>query len=80
MLDPVSVLAVAMMITIYDRHAYLQAIGEFILTDPDMKIKPRGKIYSINEGYEGQWDEAVKKYVQSKKFPQVSSAECVGID
>lgn len=63
-----------MMITIYDRHfTSSKAIGEFILTDPDMKIKPRGKIYSINEGYENQWDEAVKKYVQSKKFPQVSS-------
>lgn len=37
-----------------------------------MKIKPRGKIYSINEGYEAQWDEAVKEYVKSKKFPQVS--------
>lgn len=39
-----------------------------------MKIKPRGKIYSINEGYESQWDEAVKKYVHSKKFPQVSTS------
>ena len=49
-----------------------QAIGEFILTDPEMKIKPRGKIYSINEGYESQWDESVKKYVNLKKYPQVS--------
>uniref|UniRef100_A0A131Y1T9 Fructose-1,6-bisphosphatase isozyme 2 n=1 Tax=Ixodes ricinus TaxID=34613 RepID=A0A131Y1T9_IXORI len=46
------------------------AIGEFILTDPDMKIKPRGKIYSINEGYAGSWDPAVKEYVESKKFPK----------
>lgn len=26
------------------------SLGEFVLTDPNMKIKPRGKIYSINEG------------------------------
>lgn len=26
------------------------SIGEFILTDPNMKIPSRGKIYSINEG------------------------------
>lgn len=26
------------------------SLGEFILTDPDMRVKPRGKIYSINEG------------------------------
>ena len=36
-----------------------------------MRIKPRGKIYSINEGYEAQWDEAVTEYVKSKKHPQV---------
>ncbi|KAJ6221194.1 hypothetical protein RDWZM_007006 [Blomia tropicalis] len=50
------------------------AIGEFILTDPDMRIKPRGKIYSINEGYEAQWDEAVTEYVKSKKHPQTGKA------
>lgn len=49
------------------------SIGEFILTEPDMKVKPRGNIYSINEGYEKQWDEAVKEYVTSKKYPKVIS-------
>jgi len=48
---------------------YDPAIGEFILTDPNMTIKERGKIYSINEGYESQWDEAVKEYIKSKKYP-----------
>jgi len=43
------------------------AIGEFVLTDPNMKIKPRGKIYSLNEGYANKWDAAVKEYVNSKK-------------
>merc|ERR1719391_1701720 len=43
------------------------SIGEFVLTDPDMKCKPRGKIYSINEGYENKWEPAVKEYVKSKK-------------
>ncbi|XP_066994079.1 fructose-1,6-bisphosphatase 1 [Anabrus simplex] len=47
------------------------AIGEFILTDIDMKIPQRGKIYSINEGYSYMWDEAIKEYVESKKNPQV---------
>jgi fructose-1,6-bisphosphatase I len=50
------------------------AIGEFILTDPNMQIKKRGKIYSINEGYEGQWDDAVKEYVRSKKYPSSGKA------
>jgi len=45
------------------------AIGEFILTDARMAVPPRGKIYSINEGYAGSWDDAVKEYVESKKNP-----------
>jgi len=43
------------------------SIGEFVLTDADMTLKPRGKIYSINEGYEEKWEDAVKEYVKSKK-------------
>lgn len=43
------------------------SMGEFVLTDPNMKCKPRGKIYSINEGYEEKWEPAVKEYVKSKK-------------
>eukprot|EP00096_Caligus_rogercresseyi_P009009 TRINITY_DN297_c0_g1_i1.p1 TRINITY_DN297_c0_g1~~TRINITY_DN297_c0_g1_i1.p1 ORF type:complete len:344 (+),score=122.79 TRINITY_DN297_c0_g1_i1:99-1130(+) len=44
------------------------AIGEFVLTDRNMKIAPRGKIYSINEGYQSKWTEpGVKVYVDSKK-------------
>jgi fructose-1,6-bisphosphatase I len=43
------------------------SLGEFVLTDADMKCKSRGKIYSINEGYEEHWEPAVKEYVKSKK-------------
>ena len=53
-----------------------QAIGEFLLTERDIRCKPRGKIYSLNEGYEKYWDEATKEYVKSKKFPAVSSTNC----
>lgn len=38
-----------------------------------MKIKPRGKIYSLNEGYAKYWGDAVKEYVRRKKFPEVNS-------
>ena len=38
-----------------------------------MKIKPRGKIYSINEGYAKYWYDPVIDYVDSKKNPKVSS-------
>jgi len=50
---------------------FLQSVGEFVLTERDLKIKPKGKIFSINEGYAKYWDPAIKEYVDRKKFPQV---------
>ena len=52
----------------------LQMIGEFILTEKSIKIKNRGKIYSMNEGYEAKWLPAVKDYVHQKKYPTSGSA------
>merc|ERR1712242_13675 len=54
------------------------SIGEFVLTDPDMRYKPRGKIYSINEGYEERWDPAVKEYVKSKKQGKAYGGRYIG--
>jgi len=51
-----------------------QAIGEFILVDRDVKIKKKGKIYSLNEGYALYFDPAVTEYLQKKKFPEVQYA------
>ena len=51
--------------------SFAQSIGEFVLTDCDMKIKPRGKIYSINEGYYKYFDQETKDYVESVKNPKV---------
>lgn len=57
-------------------HSFLldPSIGEFILTERNMRIKPKGQIYSINEGYEKQWDEPVKEYIKSKKYPKTGKA------
>jgi len=43
------------------------SIGEFVLTDPNMKIPKKGKIYSLNEGYEKKWEPAIYEFVRSKK-------------
>lgn len=51
-----------------------QAIGEFILVDKDVKIKKKGNIYSLNEGYAKDFDPVVTEYVQRKKFPPVSES------
>uniref|UniRef100_UPI00358E8904 fructose-1,6-bisphosphatase 1-like n=1 Tax=Myxine glutinosa TaxID=7769 RepID=UPI00358E8904 len=49
-------------------------IGEFILVDRNVKIKKKGKIFSLNEGYAKFFDPAVTEYVQRKKFPEDGSA------
>merc|ERR1712018_493451 len=55
------------------------AIGEFVLTDPKMTIPKRGKIYSINEGYENKWEPAIFEYVKSKKIgPKPYGARYIG--
>jgi hypothetical protein len=54
-----------------------KAIGEFILVDRNVKIKKKGNIYSLNEGYAKDFDPAIAEYVQRKKFPPVSEG-CQG--
>ncbi|NWX88386.1 F16P1 bisphosphatase, partial [Nothoprocta pentlandii] len=50
------------------------AIGEFILVDRDVKIKKKGSIYSLNEGYAKYFDPAVTDYLKKKKFPEDGSS------
>jgi len=45
------------------------ALGEFILTHPDMKMPTKRAIYSVNEGNSLYWTEPVKEYFQSLKYP-----------
>ena len=41
-----------------------ESVGEFVLTQPNMKIPTRGKpIYSINEANRWQWDESLREYI-----------------
>lgn len=48
------------------------SIGEFILSDDDIKIPEYGTIYSINEGSYNSWAEGLKKYI---KYCQVEDPE-----
>uniref|UniRef100_A0A1A9V8B9 Fructose-1,6-bisphosphatase isozyme 2 n=1 Tax=Glossina austeni TaxID=7395 RepID=A0A1A9V8B9_GLOAU len=50
---------------------YDPAIGEFILTEPNMRVPEKGKIYSINEGYAADWDSGIFQYVAAKKDPSL---------
>lgn len=38
-----------------------------------MKIKKKGKIYSLNEGYAQHFYPDVSEYLQKKKFPEVKT-------
>ncbi|KAI0244774.1 Fructose-1,6-bisphosphatase [Massospora cicadina] len=51
------------------------AIGEFVLTHPDIRIPSRGKIYSVNEGNAIYWDNACKEYFNGIKFPSAESGK-----
>eukprot|EP00184_Porphyridium_aerugineum_P008048 CAMPEP_0184692176 /NCGR_PEP_ID=MMETSP0313-20130426/764_1 /TAXON_ID=2792 /ORGANISM="Porphyridium aerugineum, Strain SAG 1380-2" /LENGTH=397 /DNA_ID=CAMNT_0027149987 /DNA_START=104 /DNA_END=1297 /DNA_ORIENTATION=- len=49
------------------------SIGEFVLTNYDMKIPENGKIYSVNEANSNNWDPAMKEYIESCKKKGYSS-------
>lgn len=45
------------------------ALGEFILTHPDMRIPKKRAIYSVNEGNSLYWTDKTKAYFESLKYP-----------
>jgi fructose-1,6-bisphosphatase I len=59
------------------------SVGEFLLSNPDIRTPARGHIYSVNEGNYFKWSEGVKRYVDWAKMedPETSrpySARYVG--
>lgn len=49
------------------------AIGEFVLTHPNVRIPARGKIYSFNEANSDNWDPVLQDYIRSMKKRGYSS-------
>ena len=45
------------------------ALGEFILTHPNMRVPKQRAIYSVNEGNSLYWEAPVKEYFESLKYP-----------
>ncbi|KAF2434517.1 inositol phosphatase [Tothia fuscella] len=45
------------------------ALGEFILSHPNMRCPQSRAIYSVNEGNSLYWEDPVKEYVNSLKYP-----------
>ncbi len=49
-------------------------IGEFLLTEPKMKIPAKGNIYSINEGNESKWlNSGVNDYIKACKVKAMAA-------
>ncbi|KAK9464614.1 fructose-1,6-bisphosphatase class 1/Sedoheputulose-1,7-bisphosphatase [Lipomyces arxii] len=46
------------------------ALGEFILTHPDMKLPEKRSIYSVNEGNTVYWDKPTQEYFHELKYPK----------
>ena len=40
------------------------AIGEFLLSHPNVRLPERPKYYSVNQGYEKYWTEGVRRYTR----------------
>lgn len=40
------------------------SLGEFILTEENVKIPERGSVYSVNEGNFWQWEESFREYIR----------------
>eukprot|EP00747_Dinoflagellata_sp_TGD_P137281 gnl/TRDRNA2_/TRDRNA2_175667_c0_seq3.p1 gnl/TRDRNA2_/TRDRNA2_175667_c0~~gnl/TRDRNA2_/TRDRNA2_175667_c0_seq3.p1 ORF type:complete len:469 (-),score=114.00 gnl/TRDRNA2_/TRDRNA2_175667_c0_seq3:55-1461(-) len=51
------------------------AIGEFVLTHPNIQIPKRGKIYSINEANYYDWDPALQTYINNLKAGKGESGD-----
>ncbi len=43
------------------------SLGEFVLTDENIRIPTRGLIYSVNEGNTAFWSEGMKEYISQLK-------------
>ena len=46
---------------------YDPSIGEFLLSNENMKIPEQGPYYSVNEGYANRWSEGMRRYVRYVK-------------
>ena len=49
------------------------AIGDFILTNPNIRVPSKGNIYSINEGNSKFWNDPVANYIRKVKNPESGS-------
>ncbi len=52
---------------------YEPSVGEFLLSNPDIRTPQRGHIYSVNEGNYFKWSDGVKRYVDWLKLEDAAT-------
>lgn len=57
---------------------YDPTCGEFLLSHENIRIKPKGKYYSVNEGNYHSWNDAFKKYVDYVKLSDSATGRPYG--
>ena len=53
---------------------YDPTVGEFLLSHENIRVPPRGSVYSVNEANQGQWDEPTRRWVASLKEPKADGS------
>ncbi len=49
-----------------------QTVGEFLLSHPDIKIPPKPRFYSVNQGYERYWAREIQEYTNDLQTRHLS--------
>ncbi len=49
------------------------SLGEFFLSHEDVRIPPRGRTYSVNEGHSRSWPPAIRRFIDALKDPDPAS-------
>ncbi|MBX7137268.1 MAG: class 1 fructose-bisphosphatase [Oligoflexia bacterium] len=44
------------------------SLGEFLLTEPELRMPERGSLYSVNEGNYHRWDKRMQRFVDTLKL------------
>lgn len=58
---------------------YDPSCGEFLLSHEDIRIPPRGKYYSVNEGNYHSWSDGMKKYMDYIKETDAATGRPYGL-
>ncbi len=72
MYGPATVLVLALDDSV-DAFTLDAATGTFVMTQAKIRIPPRGRIYSVNEGNAARWEPGIRRYVEYLRASDVAT-------